>query len=61
MSLKSKRRALHGVVGGLGVVAALGGFVGHFYSASTAIFLAFSIFILGAVLVNLFTDPPDSR
>lgn len=59
MSLRHKRRAWHGVVGGLGVVAALGGFVGHYYSVSTTIVLAFSIFILGAVVVNLLTDPPD--
>ena len=56
MNLKNKRRELHGLVGGVGVIAALGGFVGHFYSTSTAIVLAFGIWIIGATLVNVCTD-----
>ena len=56
MSIRNKRRELHGPVGGLGVVAALAGFVGHFYSNSTAIVLAFGIWIIGATLVNVLTD-----
>lgn len=45
-----------GVVGGLGVVAALAGFVGGFFSPATTIVLTFGIWIMGAVLVNLFCD-----
>ncbi|NDR55796.1 hypothetical protein [Aliiruegeria sabulilitoris] len=59
MNLKSKRRELQGVNGAAGVVAALGGFVGHLYSPAVAIFCAFAIWILGATLINLLTDPPD--
>ena len=58
MNLRNKRRELHGLVGGVGVVAALAGFVGHFYSSGTAITLAFGIWIIGATLVNVFTDKP---
>ena len=58
MNLKKKRRELHGLVGGAGVVAALAGFVGHFYSNGTAIVLATGIWIIGATLVNVFTDKP---
>jgi len=57
MQLKTKRRELHGLVGGIGVVALLGGFVGHFYSGGTAIVLGVGIWIIGATLVNVFTDP----
>lgn len=56
MKLRSKRRELHGLVRGLGVVAALAGFVGQYYSNATAIVLAFGIWIIGATLVNVFTD-----
>jgi hypothetical protein len=56
MDLRYKRRALHGVVGGLGCVAALGGFAAGFYPPGVTIFLTFGIWILGAVLVNLFTE-----
>lgn len=52
MDWKHKRTALMGVVGGLGVVAALGGVVG-IYPWNWAIFAAFGIWIVGAVLVNL--------
>ena len=56
MTLRHRRRAWHGVVGAAGVVAALGGFVGGFYAPSTSVFAALAIWILGATLVNLFTD-----
>ncbi|WP_413719812.1 hypothetical protein [Silicimonas sp. MF1-12-2] len=58
MSLRNKRRELHGVVGALGVVAALGGFVANYYSPGTTIVLIFAIIAVGATLVNVFTDPP---
>ena len=52
MDWKHKKPALMGFVGGLGVVAALGGLVG-LYSWPLAIFLAFAIWIIGATFVNL--------
>jgi hypothetical protein len=59
MNFRQKRRELHGLVGALGVLAALGGFVGGFYSPTTAIVLAFGIWAVGVTLVNVFTDPPS--
>ncbi len=53
MDWKNRKRPLMGLVGALGVVAALGGFVGGFYSPSTAIVLALGIWIIGATLVNV--------
>ncbi len=58
MDLRNRRRALHGVVGALGVVIAAGGFVGGFYSPTTAVVGAFAVWAIGATLVNVFTDPP---
>ncbi len=59
MDWKSKRRELQGVNGALGVVAGLGGYVGHLYSYGMATFLMFGIWILGATVINLLTDPPE--
>jgi len=56
MDLRNKRRALHGLSGGIGVVAGLAGFVGGFYSVPTAIVLMFGIWIIGATLINVLTD-----
>lgn len=61
MGLGNKRRELHGVVGALGVLAALGGFVGHYYSPGTTIVLIFAIVAVGTTLVNVFTKPPGKR
>ena len=58
MDLKHKRRELQGVVGALGVVAALAGFVGGWMSPASTIVVTFGIWILGATLVNLLTEPP---
>ncbi len=58
MSLRTRRKELHGLVGGLGVVAFLGGLFGGLYSIPFAMFLALAIWILGATLVNLLTDRP---
>ena len=58
MSLRNKRRELHGVVGALGVVAALGGFVANYNSPGATIVLIFAIIAVGATLVNVFIDPP---
>ncbi|WP_212525115.1 hypothetical protein [Actibacterium sp. MT2.3-13A] len=59
MGLKHKRRELHGVVGGLGVVVALAGFVGGWMSVTTTIVVTFGVWIIGATLVNLLTEPPE--
>ena len=61
MSLKSKRRELQGVNGAFGLVVGLGGFVGHLYSPVVATFLMLAIWIIGATLINLLTDPPNKR
>jgi hypothetical protein len=53
MDWKRRKRPLMGLVGGLGVVAALAGLVGGFYSPTTSIVLAFGIWIIGATLVNV--------
>ncbi len=55
MSLKYKRRELHGVIGGIGVVCILAGAVG-FMSWPTAIVAAFAFWIIGATVVNLLTE-----
>lgn len=56
MQLRGKRRELHGLVGGVGVVVGLAGYVGQFYSNATATVLMFGVWIIGATLVNVFTD-----
>lgn len=61
MNLRRKRRELHGLVGGIGLVAGLAGFVGAFYAPRTAIVAMFGIWIVGATLVNVLTDPPDRK
>lgn len=53
--LLHRRKKLHGVVGGLGVVAALCAVPG-LYPLRLGILAAFAIWILGATLVNLFTE-----
>jgi hypothetical protein len=55
-NLRRERRRLHGVIGGAGVVAALAGLLG-IYPVPLGILLAFAIWILGATVVNLLTDP----
>ena len=58
MQLRGKRRELHGLVGAVGLVVALGGFVGGYYSPRTAIVGAVAVWAIGATLVNVFTDKP---
>ena len=53
---KSKKTPLMGVIGGLGVVAFLGGPVAGFYSTGVAVFLAFAIWIVGATVINVLID-----
>ena len=59
--MKHKRRALMGVVGGLGVVIALAGFVGGWLPVRDTIVWTFGVWILGLTLVLLFTDPQKKR
>mgnify|MGYP004357276403 FL=1 len=59
--LKSKRRELQGLNGAVGLAVGLGGFVGQLYPASIAVFGALAIWIIGATLINLLTDPPDKK
>lgn len=56
--MKQKRRELMGVIGAIGVVIALAGFVGGYMSVQATIVWAFAVWILGSTLVILFTDPP---
>jgi len=57
--MRQKRQALMGVAGAIGVVIAIAGFVGGYMSVAATITWAFGVWILGATLVILFTDPPD--
>ena len=59
--MKHKRRELMGVIGALGVVVALAGFVGGWMDARSTIVWTFAVWALGATLVLVFTDPPDGR
>ena len=52
MDWKRKRHALMGVVGGVGVVAVIGGALG-LYSWQLGVFLALAVWIIGATLINL--------
>lgn len=61
VKLKSKRRELQGLNGAVGLVAGLGGYVGQLYSYALATFLMLGIWIVGATLINLLTDPPSKR
>lgn len=61
MGLKQKRQELIGLVGALGVVIALAGFVGGYLSTGATIVWTFGVWILGTMLVRVLTDPPDGR
>lgn len=54
--LKRKKKALMGLVGGLGTVAVIAGFIGGFMSPATTLVVALAIWIIGATLVNVVTD-----
>ena len=59
VNLKGKKKALHGLVGAIGAVAAAGGFNGAARVAGTllaAIVLSFAIWAIGATLVNVIAD-----
>lgn len=57
VGLKGKRRELHGVVGAIGVAVAVLGLVGGLYAPTVAIAGAIAVWVVGATLVNLLTDP----
>ena len=61
MQLKSKRKELQGLNGAVGLVVGLGGFVGHLYSNTVATFAMLAIWIVGATMINLLTDPPNKK
>ena len=54
--MKGKRRALHGLIGGAGVVAIVAGVFG-LIPMNLALFLGVAIWILGTLIVNLLTEP----
>ncbi|MCG6884574.1 MAG: hypothetical protein LJE62_12550 [Silicimonas sp.] len=53
MDLKKRKKALHGLVGAIGVVIAVAGFVGGMFTVPTTIVLTFAVWAIGATLVNL--------
>jgi len=53
---KGKKKALHGLVGAIGVAIAVAGFVGGFFTPTTTIVLAFGVWVIGATLVNVIAD-----
>ena len=61
VSLRHKRRELHGVNGAVGLAAELAGHVGQHYSNGIATFLMLSIWMVGATPIILFTEPTDKK
>lgn len=61
MDLRHKRRELQGVNGAIGLAAGLAGYVGQLYSHGMATFLMFSIWIVGATVIILFTEPKRKK
>lgn len=59
MGFRQKRHELVGLVGAIGVVIALAGFVGGYLSTGATIVLTFGVWIVGTMLVRVFTDSPD--
>ena len=61
MNLKSKRNELQAVNGAVGLVVGLGGYIGQLYSPALATFLMFAVWIIGATVINLLTDPKSRK
>lgn len=61
MDIRSKRKELQGVNGAVGLVLGLGGYVGQLYSPGLATFLMLAVWIVGATVINLVTDPTDKK
>lgn len=57
--MKQKRRELMGLIGAIGVFVALAGFVGGWFPVRDTIVWTFGVWVLGATLVLVFTDPPS--
>lgn len=58
MGIGQKRKELVGLVGAIGVVVAMAGFVGGYLRPAATIVWTFGIWIVGTMLVRVFTDPP---
>ncbi|OOY10788.1 hypothetical protein [Thioclava sp. F36-7] len=58
MGLRQKRKELVGLVGAIGVVIAIAGFVGGYLSSGATIVWTLGVWIIGTMLVRVFTDPP---
>lgn len=56
MDWKRKKKALHGLVGGIGVVVAVAGFVGGFMTPTTTIVAVAAVVIIGATLINVLIE-----
>jgi hypothetical protein len=61
MDFKSKRRELQAVNGAVGLALGLGGYVGQLYSATLATFLMFTVWIIGATVINLLTEHKSKK
>ena len=61
MNLRNKRRELQGLNGAVGLAAGLGGYVGNLYPYGIATFLMFAIWIVGATLINVLTEPTKRK
>ena len=61
MGLRSKRRELQAVNGAVGLVLGLGGYVGQLYSPALATFLMLAVWIVGATVINLLTEPRNKK
>ena len=61
MGLRQKRQELIGLVGAIGVVVAPAGFVGGYLGTGPTIVWTFGIWIVGTMLVRVFTDPPGPQ
>lgn len=53
MDWKRKKKALHGLVGAIGMAIAVAGFVGGMFSVPTTIVLTFAVWAIGTTLVNV--------
>lgn len=53
--MESKRSKLFALVGAVGVVVGMGGYVGNLYSSNIATFGMMAVFILGFALVRILT------
>lgn len=58
MTLKHKRTELMGLMGAIGFVVALAGFVGGYMGVMQTVFWTFAVWIVGPMLVIVFTDAP---